>query len=92
MEAQEVLDFWFEKIGSAHWFSKNAELDEIIKKKFLETLKSASKGDFFKWRATPLGRLAEIIDQFGRYPHRNSILQRLSTFKELEFLKNHKGF
>ena len=34
----------------------------------------------------------KIIDAFGRYPHRNSILGRLSTYHELEFLQNHKGF
>ncbi len=28
-----------------------------------------------------------IIDRFGRYPHRNKILGRKSTKKELEFLK-----
>ncbi|TDM51427.1 DUF924 family protein [Aliivibrio fischeri] len=28
-----------------------------------------------------------IIDQFGRYPHRNDILGRISTKEELEFLK-----
>ncbi|GAA4354773.1 DUF924 family protein [Kangiella marina] len=29
----------------------------------------------------------EIIDRFGRYPHRNSILGRQSTDEELEFLQ-----
>lgn len=29
-----------------------------------------------------------IIDEFGRYPHRNEILGRMSTLEELEFLKN----
>ena len=29
----------------------------------------------------------EIIDQFGRYPHRNKILARRSKKKEIEFLK-----
>lgn len=29
----------------------------------------------------------EIIQQFGRYPHRNKILNRESTEQELEFLK-----
>lgn len=29
----------------------------------------------------------EIIDRFGRYPHRNTILGRASTTEELEFLK-----
>lgn len=29
----------------------------------------------------------EIIDRFGRYPHRNKILGRESTLEEIEFLK-----
>jgi len=29
----------------------------------------------------------KIIDQYGRYPHRNKILGRRSTKKEIEFLK-----
>jgi uncharacterized protein (DUF924 family) len=29
----------------------------------------------------------EIIDRFGRYPHRNQILNRTSTQQEIEFLK-----
>ncbi len=29
----------------------------------------------------------EIIDRFGRYPHRNAILGRQSTDEEIEFLK-----
>ena len=32
-------------------------------------------------------RHREIIERFGRYPHRNSILGRQSTEQELEFLK-----
>lgn len=35
----------------------------------------------------------EIIEKFGRYPHRNKILGRVSTDKEIEFLKqNGVGF
>jgi len=34
----------------------------------------------------------EIIDTFGRYPHRNQILGRISTPEELEFIKTHPGF
>ena len=34
-----------------------------------------------------------IIDQFGRYPHRNQILGRESTAEEIEFLKQpHSSF
>jgi uncharacterized protein (DUF924 family) len=32
-------------------------------------------------------RHRDIIVKFGRYPHRNVILNRTSTFEELEFLK-----
>lgn len=35
---------------------------------------------------------AAIIQQFGRYPHRNEILGRISTDSELEFLKTNPGF
>jgi uncharacterized protein (DUF924 family) len=34
----------------------------------------------------------EIVERFGRYPHRNSILQRASTAEEVEFLQTHAGF
>jgi|TARA_R110002126_G_scaffold110918_1_gene248470 uncharacterized protein (DUF924 family) len=34
----------------------------------------------------------EIIKRFGRYPHRNAILNRTSTDEEKEFLKQHAGF
>lgn len=32
-------------------------------------------------------RHKDIIEQFGRYPHRNNLLNRLSTEAELEFLQ-----
>lgn len=34
----------------------------------------------------------QIIDQFGRYPHRNAAMGRESTAAELEFMKEHAGF
>lgn len=34
----------------------------------------------------------EVIDRFGRFPHRNAILQRASTAEEALFLKEHPGF
>lgn len=33
-----------------------------------------------------------IIDRFGRYPHRNKILGRLSTPEEIEWLASNDGF
>lgn len=34
----------------------------------------------------------DVIDRFGRFPHRNVILQRASTPDELIFLQDHPGF
>lgn len=34
----------------------------------------------------------EIVDRFGRFPHRNAILGRPSTAEEIEFLKAGRGF
>lgn len=37
-------------------------------------------------------RHKDIIDRFGRFPHRNAVLGRPSTPDEVEFLKTHPGF
>jgi uncharacterized protein (DUF924 family) len=34
----------------------------------------------------------DIVDRFGRFPHRNAVLDRDTTPPEAEFLKTHKGF
>jgi uncharacterized protein (DUF924 family) len=33
-----------------------------------------------------------IIDRFGRFPHRNEVLGRVSTPEELEYVATHRGF
>ena len=33
-----------------------------------------------------------IIDRFGRYPHRNSILGRTSTAEEIAWMEGNQGF
>jgi uncharacterized protein (DUF924 family) len=35
---------------------------------------------------------AEVIERFGRFPHRNVILGRESTAGEVEWLKTNRGF
>lgn len=34
----------------------------------------------------------EVIDRFGRYPHRNAVLGRKSTPEEVAWLRENKGF
>ena len=37
-------------------------------------------------------RHQEVIDRFGRFPHRNEVLGRVSTPEELQFIATHRGF
>ncbi len=73
MRPSDVLKFWFEDLTPAQWFVKDSEVDESIIIKFAQTLESASKGELFSWRTSPLGRLSEIIvlDQFSRNIYRD---------------------
>jgi uncharacterized protein (DUF924 family) len=37
-------------------------------------------------------RHQEVIDRFGRFPHRNEVLGRVSTPEEAQFIATHRGF
>lgn len=46
---------------------------------------------------TPIGfkyekQHKDVIDKFGRYPHRNAAMGRESTAEEIEFMKTHSGW
>lgn len=68
MQAQDINHFWFEELTDKQHFVKDPALDDMMRKRFGDTLKAASRCELFAWRATPLGRLAEILvlDQFSR--------------------------
>ncbi|WP_345061109.1 DUF924 family protein [Acidovorax lacteus] len=63
-----VLHFWFTELAAQQHFAKDAALDETIRSRFGPTLEAAARCELFAWRATPEGRLAEILvlDQFSR--------------------------
>lgn len=69
----QVLDFWF-KAGSPKWFNKDPEFDQEIAERFGKVLKQAAAAEFYSWRTTAIGRLAEIIvlDQFSRNVYRDT--------------------
>lgn len=71
---QQVLDFWFKDAGPDTWFDKNLAFDEMLSERFSELLKRAAAAEFYTWRSSFEGRLAEIIvlDQFSRNIYRNS--------------------
>ena len=74
MQAQNVLHFWFEELTDKQHFVKDAALDETIRMRFGAVLVAAAQCELFAWRATPAGRLAEIIvlDQFSRNIYRGT--------------------
>lgn len=69
----EVLKFWFDELESKQWFVKDLDLDAVIEARFAFLVQQARAGELFSWRATPEGRLAEIIllDQFSRNIYRD---------------------
>jgi len=66
--AEDVLHFWFVQHGPDDWFAGKPEFDAEIAKAFSQTHAHVAKSEGWEWRATPKGRLAEIIvlDQFSR--------------------------
>ena len=74
MSPQPILAFWFEELTDKQHFAKDAALDEAIRTRFGATLEAAARCELFAWRATPEGRLAEIIvlDQFSRNVYRDT--------------------
>jgi uncharacterized protein (DUF924 family) len=72
--AEDVLRFWFVEHGPDDWFGGKAEFDAALAAEFAETHARVARGEAWQWRATPAGRLAEIIvlDQFSRQLYRGS--------------------
>jgi uncharacterized protein (DUF924 family) len=69
-----ILHFWFTELTPKQHFAKDPALDETIRIRFGATLEAAARCEFFAWRATPEGRLAEIVvlDQFSRNVYRDT--------------------
>jgi uncharacterized protein (DUF924 family) len=63
--------------------SESREIHEVAVRLFSEDGLEASLQSELKHKA--------IIDRFGRYPHRNSILGRISNQEESEFLKSSRA-
>ncbi|MBY0465524.1 MAG: DUF924 domain-containing protein [Burkholderiales bacterium] len=69
-----MLHFWFTELTPKQHFAKDAALDEAIRTRFGATLEAAARCELFAWRATPEGRLAEVLvlDQFSRNVYRDT--------------------
>lgn len=74
MQAQDIIHFWFQELNDTQRFAKDTALDAAMRERFGATLLAAARGELFGWRATPSGRLAEIVllDQFSRNLYRDT--------------------
>ncbi|MFA5679085.1 MAG: DUF924 family protein [Pseudomonas sp.] len=65
---QDILDFWFAELEPSAWWSKDEQLDQLIRQRFSDLHRQAALGELWLWRQTAEGRLAEIIvlDQLSR--------------------------
>jgi uncharacterized protein (DUF924 family) len=74
MTSQSLLNFWFDELSPAQWWRVDPALDAQIAERFGAVHAAAAAGELAAWRATPEGRLAEVIalDQFSRNLHRGS--------------------
>jgi len=73
MHHDSVLHFWFTELTPKQHYAKDAALDDAIRTRFGATLEAAARCELFAWRATPEGRLAEVLvlDQFSRNVYRD---------------------
>jgi uncharacterized protein (DUF924 family) len=74
MNVDDILSFWFRDIEQSQWWVKDLAFDKLIIDKFSAIHLAANSCELFEWRATPKGRLAEIIvlDQFSRNMYRDT--------------------
>ncbi len=71
---KKILDFCFNEAGSQKFFEKDLEFDRLLTERFTTVLEKAAMAEFYTWRTSPQGRLAEIIilDQFSRNIYRDT--------------------
>lgn len=74
MQAPDILQFWFDELSERQRFAKDAALDTAMRARFGAVLQAAARSELWAWRATPTGRLAEIVvlDQFSRNIYRDT--------------------
>lgn len=72
--SDDILRFWFQEIQPAQWWKVDPAFDELVRSRFGGLHEQARRCELFAWRATPEGRLAEVIalDQFARNIHRGT--------------------
>ena len=76
IDAQAVLNFWFNDTTPNQWFTKDPAFDALVRQRFLDLTRQAIAGELAPWSETPQGGLALLLllDQFPRQLWRNSAM------------------
>ena len=70
----DILNFCFDEAGSEKFFEKDIAFDQLLIERYSGILEQAAAVEFYTWRSSIKGRLAEIIilDQFSRNIYRDT--------------------
>lgn len=84
MQPTTIIQFWFNELTDKQHFAKDTALDALITQRFGDVLEAAARCELFGWRATPAGRLAEVLvlDQFSRNVWRNHLVHGPRAFAQ----------
>ena len=68
INAEAVLNFWFNDTPPSQWFRKDPDFDALLRERFLGLTRQAIAGELGRWSETPQGGLALVLllDQFPR--------------------------
>jgi uncharacterized protein (DUF924 family) len=68
VDAEAVLNFWFNEIRPNQWFGKDPAFDALVRERVLGPTRQAIAGELGSWRETPQDGLALVLllDQFPR--------------------------
>ena len=76
IDAEAVLNFWFNDTRPSQWFSKDPAFDALLRERFLSVTRQAIAGELEPWSETPQSGLALVLllDQFPRQLWRESAM------------------
>ncbi len=55
----DILNFCFDEVGSEKFFEKDIAFDQLLIERYSDILEQAAAVEFYTWRSSIKGRLAE---------------------------------
>ncbi len=93
---ENILDFWFTKPISDHWFNSTPEIDQQMTVSYEATWQQAKAGEFDDWKNSANGCLALciLLDQLPLNMFRNTAKSFSTEQQSVEIAKHaiEKGF